>query len=630
MTSWASKAAFSSAVSVTLVWALASGLAVAQTPPATEQVPPPPSGPPPKSLLPAGKFAPPSQSETVLTAPAPTQPSQTPGAAPAQATSGEEGAPPQEGGDIAPVAAEAQTISPQLVAPDLIAPPATQAIGWLPPISGGFGARIWEGSSGAFLKALLPRVPAPTASRFGHILLRRALLSIAPPPPGALLGNFAAERAHLLLRMGEVDGAKAIIDRMPLDSYTRRLYDVAPQVHLAAGDIPSLCPLVQTGIAVSKDSLWPLSSAMCAAIQGDDAGAALVLDRERENRLSQDFDIRLTDRVATLVAGGNRGINVGWPAQGRLTTFRLSLALMGGVPVPREVLSSANSAVRGWLVRHPNAPLPVRIEAANTATATGVMSGRELVNLWSLQAAGLDSTALAALPVGKLRTAYVAGRFSIRLAAMQDLWSQGAMEADRAAMKIVTAGAAAGFPVYPAYIEAAPQLVRSLLMVGDVKSAQRWWDLARAQTRQGNSKAGASLRMIWPLVTLAQAKGQIPHSGKLYDLWSDTLEGDRSQKQRVRALAAASLIGMGLLDKNDIPGGDWPDELDTSYVKRIRAAAANRQKGEVIVLAALGLGTDPTAILPAHLLEVTRALKKVGLVREAGLIAAEALIRNGA
>lgn len=595
----------------------------------------------PRPLLPAGTFAPPpveeappvEQTEPERPEPQPEQPQpqQPEPLAPESAPPAVEETPlPEAGPEAGPEAETGPETAPVIAQPRHSGVLSRSAvIGLHGPKTGGFGEDLWSGSSGPFVRDLMRDMAAPTASRWAHVLLRRALLSRTPTPEEVLPANFVAERAHLLLRMGEAEGARRLAAQVPVASFTRRMFEVAPHAYLAAGDVPGLCPMVQAGITVSPDPVWPLTSAVCAALQGDDAGAMLTLDRERENRTAKTFDIQLAEVVATTLAGGDRGVNAAWPQNTRLTTYRLGMALAGGVEVPRQRLASANAAVQGWLVRQGAVPLAVRLEAARTAAATGALPTRELIDVWSLQAASIDETAIRSLPVGKLRAAYQQQNPAEKLQALQALWETARSPQDRVALYLAASDAAARLPRDPALVEAAPELGRALLLAGRVSAARGWYELARAEARGGNAQSGAALMRLWPLVAVADAHGRVPRSAALFELWDDAQEGDRADRARRRQLVSAALSGLRLLPMAELPRSARVEPVANSYTRRLRDAANAGRRGEVILLAGLGLGRDAARVSPAYLHEITWALTNVGLRREAGLIAAEILIRNG-
>ena len=279
MRSWAASAA------------LAAGLAAAVALPVIGQEAP-------KSILPEGfDDAPPP----VVAPPAPL-PGAEPAPSDAPATT-----PDASGGILAPGTTGGAAI---IVGDDpLLSAPQSRNVdfvGWLSPRAGGYGPNTFAGTSGKFLDGLLRRLDAPIASRWAHIVLRRALLSEVPTPAGARPADWVAERAWALVRMGEVDGAKRLVSAIPVDRYTPRLYAAAAQAHLASGDVLGLCALSGTAVAISKEPLWPLANGLCAALSGDDLTSATTFDAMRDREAADPFDIGLAERLATAASGSGR------------------------------------------------------------------------------------------------------------------------------------------------------------------------------------------------------------------------------------------------------------------------------------------------------------------------------------
>jgi hypothetical protein len=596
MRSWAARAA------------LAAGLAVAATLPVIGQEAP-------KSILPEGfDDAPPPPVER----PAPVlgvDPA--PGATPAPTAPGAEGAvlPPGTAGAPAPVV----TVDPLLTAPQS---KSVDFVGWLSPRAGGYGPNAFAGSNGRFLNGLLRRLDAPVASRWAHIVLRRALLSEVPTPAGLRPADWVAERAWTLVRMGEVDGAKQLVAAMPVDRYTPRLYAVAAQVHLAAGDALGMCPLAPTAVTISREPVWPLMNGLCAALEGDDLTSATTFDALRDREAADPFDIGLAERLATAASGTGRAANVEWGEVGKLTTYRFGMASAGGVSIPDNLVESAQPAVLGWLLRSPAATLERRLAVAPAAAALGISSAAELNRVHSAYAAEMDPFAFDASPSGRLRVANVARDPADRLAALRTLWQRGSTERTRFGAKILTARAATRFPVDDDHAEAAPDLVASALTAGYTAAALRWWPIAE-------DEGGAVRDRTWALLVLADPRGRVPVSGDRFDDWFATERsrlGDARATYRAQLLAAA-LSGLGR------GGSDWNEVLDdldappisNGWSRRLDAAAAGRRVGEVAVLAATGL---QKGVPPRHLEKIIAAYRRVGLASEARMLAVEALTRS--
>jgi len=474
---------------------------------------------------------------------------------------------------------------------------------------------------GRFVAGLLRRLSTPIASRWAHIVLRRALLTQAAAPPGINPGDWIAERARTLLNMGEIDGAKALIDNLPIDHITPRLVRVAGQVHLAAADLGGLCPIADTGGAVSPDPLWKLAEAMCAAMAGDDITAASGFDGLRDGDQVDPFDIMLGERIATISGGGGRAANVEWDAVDHVTPYRFGVATAAGVAVPLPLLTKLGEATGGtswgWVLHAPGQAADVRAAALRPAVAIGIASVDDMVGAISAASADLDRTALDASPAGTLRAAYAAATTADRVAAMRTIWASGGTEPDRYAAHIETALAAARLPVDAAVAADAPGLIAAMLGAGIEDHAAKWWPVVR-----GGDDAAS--RSAWALLAVG-ANGGIAVSPARFAAYAKDVPPHRA------ALLLAALDGLG-----HARGDGWQASRDSvglvpvtnSWSEAIDAAAVSRRTGEVAVLAATGLQTRWTVVSPGYFAHIIAAYVAVGRVHEARMLAAEAVTRG--
>ncbi|HPU16120.1 MAG TPA: hypothetical protein PK808_08540, partial [Polymorphobacter sp.] len=253
----------------------------------------------------------------------------------------------------------------------------------------GYGLNTFAGSNGRFVAGVMRRMDTPIASRWAHIVLRRALLSESLTPRDVNSGDWVAERGWLLLRLGEIDGAKALLDAVPLDRFSRKLYLVAGQAALAAADLPALCPLAPTAQALSTDTLWKLANAICAGMTGDDITAANVFDQLRDAEKANDFDLLLAERVATLSGTGGRAANLDWTEIDALTPYRFGLATAAGLKVPPEFYAKLPAQQSGWVLRAPGLSDDIRGPALRRAAVQGVASAQAMVNFAAMETARL-------------------------------------------------------------------------------------------------------------------------------------------------------------------------------------------------------------------------------------------------
>lgn len=488
----------------------------------------------------------------------------------------------------------------------------TTTLGPLRSADGGFPADAFGRADGQFLQALMRRTAAPVPSRWLSITLRRLLVSELDTPARANGADFAAERAWLLLRMGEAVAARAVVQGVDGADYTPKLYQVALNALLATGDPAGLCPLADRGAAVTRERGWTVAQAICAGLNGEQSRAQTLVRQARNRGTARGVDLLLAQKVIGAGAGGRESITVEWNGVDRLTAWRFGLATATGVEVPDALLTGVGPQVRYWQALSPAVAPHLRLAAAEGAAAQGVLSSAALVDLFSGLRGGDDTPAATDAAADTLRTAYVDRAADARIAAMRRLWGEDARVPY--ARLVLTARAASRLPAR-AEVAEADRLVAAMLSAGLDRAALRW----RAQVPAGGD--------AWAMLTLADPDmtGQLTYSA----LASYAGSGDAARKQR---LLFAGLAGLGRLSAEDIERA--AQALDVrigavnSWTQALDRAAAAGQAGTVVLLCAIGMQTaDWRGVPPASLYRIVAALRAIGLTGEARMIAAEALAR---
>lgn len=507
-------------------------------------------------------------------------------------------------------------------APDPLATnPATADIarlGLLAPATGGLGANAFAASDGRVLLALLDRLPGPMASRWGHILLTRALASAAVAPGGIRPADWLAARAGLLVRMGEADVAHALVERAPVAGYTPRLYAAAFEAAMAAADPVALCPIATTGRALFARPVWTLAAATCAAIDGDDITAQALFETVRADPTVEPFDTGLAERIAASAgAGARRGGNADWGETERANLYRFGFATAAGAPPPDRLLTTLPPGATGWLFRAAATPDAVRATAALPAAAQGIVGSGELTRFYAELAARPDGIGIPGDIPGRLRQAY-AGGAADRLASLRALWETGD---DRYAALVLTAAPVTALAPSARLLDDADRIIAATLAGGRADLAARWWALAQAED-------GRPARRAWALAATGLARG-VEVTPSRFRAWRDTL--DAATAPRRAALVLAALDGLAATRgggwdalRRDAPAGPSA----TAWAARLDAAAAAGHVGEVAILCATGLGAGWEAVPPAHLARAVAALARVGLPDYARHLAAEAATRG--
>ena len=489
-------------------------------------------------------------------------------------------------------------------------------VGPLQPGNFGLAPGAFGGTQSGLVAGLVRRLDAPLPSRWTSILLRRAMLSRAAAPRGIGPVDWVAERAALLLRMGEADGARMLVQAVDVEHYTPRMVEVAAQTALATADPAALCPLVAPARSWSNDPVWTLADGMCAALEGEAARASALIDAAR-GRGGTGIDLLLAEKVVGAGAQTQRGVEVEWRGVGEIDPWRFGLASATGVEIPAPLMARAGPRIQAWFARAPMVPLEQRLQAASTATALGVFSSHALVEIHSLMLDRTDPAETAGTVGARLRSAWIDREPEQRLTAMRSLWTENDLTAlDRHARLILTAGAAARIPPSDDHAADSANLIASMLTAGMDRQAARWAPLV---------EQGGAADRAWAMLAVGAPRPMVSVDGGRLETFAD---GDDSPGAIRSRLLVAALAGLGRIDADTAAGAGFRLTADDLWSRAIDQAARDRSQGTVALLAGVGMQTSNwTGVPPAYLFRIVRALRAVGMDYEARMIAAEALAR---
>ena len=486
-------------------------------------------------------------------------------------------------------------------------------VGAIGPDSGGIAADGFAGANGAMVERLMRRLDAPIPSRWLSIALRRALVSRSVPPSGVNGADFAAERAWLLLRMGEADMARALVQSVDIADYTPKMHQIALQAMLATADPAGACPFAETASQLSYDRAWPFVRAMCASLSGEGQEARTMLRKASRNGRS--LDALLAQKVVGAASqGGAVTIEATeWNGVDQLTAWRYGLATATGVAIPEPLLDGARAQVAAWRATAPMVPPADRARYAEVAAAMGVLSSEALVDLYGEIEASDDGNSAAAALARDLRSADTDGSADQRVAKMRDIWGTNGASGSSYARLVLTARAAGRLKPDAKYADDSGRLIASMLSAGLDLAALRWRTVAPAGSDGWAMLALANPR---PIAVDGASVGGFP-------------AGNSGQKAK---MLLAGLAGLGRLPAAQVE--QLAQSLDVkvgaqnSWTRAIDTAAERREAGTVLLLAAVGMQTPNWRGVPPEVLyHSVAALRAVGQEGTARMIAAEAIAR---
>ncbi|MDB5679794.1 hypothetical protein, partial [Sphingomonas bacterium] len=473
------------------------------------------------------------------------------------------------------------------------------------PADGAVNPKAFGTANGQYLEALMRSTQAPIASRWVSIALRRLLAEPLATPRGVNGADFAAERAFLLLRMGESVMGRAIVQSVDPQDYTPKLYQVAMQAALATGDVGAMCPLANDAVKVSDEPAWVLARAMCAGLSSSPGQAKPLM--AQANRVATGIDLLLAQKIAG--KGSNRqDVTIEWASVQGLNSWRYGLAMAAGEDIPDEMFAGTGAQMRYWQVLSPRLTPVKRAQFAELAAAQGVLSNAALVDLYGLVDAGDETGTGANAIASDLKNAYAASSRDGRLDALRGLWKGAdAGESAHYGRFVLTARAAARVPVAGS-TDGSDDLIAAMISAGMDGSALRW----RSTVARGS--------LGWALIALADSSNSARYASG--DVGAFSASADKQK------MFAAGLAGLARLDASVAQNYGVDVAGENSWTRAIDRAAAEGRPGEVIVLSAVGMQTtDWRGVSPQAVFHIVNALRVVGLTGWARMVAAEAVTR---
>ena len=484
---------------------------------------------------------------------------------------------------------------------------------------GGFAADDTRVLNGSYVRAVLEGTKGPLVSRWGSILLRRALVSRLTVPAGMNGADWVALRARVLLRMGEIDAARALVQQVDSGSFTPALENSALDAYIATSDILGACPIAAITAARRQEAEWQMVRQICRSFEGEGAGAMAELERLRRRGVGggyQNVDLLLAQKYAGSALESRKAVKIEWNKVEELTPWRYALALAVGTEPPKALLDKAGHRFDPWAARAPMLGLGTRAAAADFAAARGILSSAALVDLWSQIYSDDDVEGDWKGRAQTLRQAYVATEPSARLAAMESLWGDRSDPQRLYSRQVLTAYAAARMPASADFADKSGDLIASMLTAGLDRNAGRWLPIVD-EGSQG-----------WALVVVGT-----PGSGQIGAGALSSFNDDDPSKDAARSkMLLAGLYGLGRVDR--AVAGDFAGDIgadfsrQTRWTRAIRAAADSGNQTLVALLAGAGMqGESWSQMTPLALYHIVSALRRVGLEPEARMIAAEAVAR---
>lgn len=488
-------------------------------------------------------------------------------------------------------------------------------VGLISTDEGGLPSQALARQPAKLVRAILKGTKGPLVSRWGHIMMRRALASRLAAPRGMNPAEFVALRAQVLNSMGEFAVARGLVQDVDAGNWSPAMTTEALKAYIATSDIVGACPAVRLQGSAREDAQWDMLQAICNAYAGEGALAASQLNAAQNREIAPEIDLLLAQRFAGAAGRGRGGTTVSWDGVEELTPWRFALANALGEEIPAGLIEDAIAGPRADYyamagATAPMLPLDVRAGYAELAASRGILSASAMVDLYSQIYAEPTIGGEFSDRAARLREAYLGVEPDSRITAMRGLWGEGTIGFSG---QILTAFAAARIPPAADQADDAGELIASMLTAGLDKDAAAW---------AGTVEAGS---LGWALIALAD-----PDAGRVEDdALNAFVASDDSEDERKAAFLVAALAGLGRLPVNAADGYGVDLSRQTRWTRIIDRAAEVENPVMVALLAGLGMqGQSWSQMTPLHLYYLTSSLRRVGMEAEARMIAAEAVARG--
>jgi hypothetical protein len=222
-------------------------------------------------------------------------------------------------------------------------------------------ADLWQGSSAALVRAMLPQLATKPLSPAAAGLARHLLSAAGNAPDG--VGDdpqMAAARAEALLQIGDAAGAETIADHTPQLAQKPDLSRAAAEAALIRGEEDKACGLGDSLVTGREGVFWVRLRAFCQARASQTAPAQLTLELAQQQARSPNYD-----RLMAALLAGSSGV---MPTLDDALDFAISKRVAADWP---GALASAPAPIAVAVARDPSAPPPARLEAAARAARLG-------------------------------------------------------------------------------------------------------------------------------------------------------------------------------------------------------------------------------------------------------------------
>jgi hypothetical protein len=512
----------------------------------------------------------------------------------------------------------------------------------------GLGAEEWTGATRANAEMLIRQLPSVLRSPVQRTLLRKLLLTPAPPPDGESTESFNGLRIRTLLNAGLVDDAADLAVQVNAPAFPDAARAQADAL-LFAGRDNEACGDATAYRLQSGEPFWVELRAFCYALTGDTEALELTRSVMDAQGIDPEFPT-LLNAMTTPVAKANPKANAKANAKakpqaavpfGEANALKLRLLEKLKLSIPAEVAATGDLPTLLLIARSENATSSMRIAAAKKLFQAGVLPDalfQQILDLYSFkpgELAGADALARSEGTFDGIARLNAALKNQTKNAQRADLLHTAFAIGERDGLLPQIAHlfgeSAAALQPSSDWSNWASLMGRALMLDGKYDAAQRWYaalnpanplDTARINRlqlalglaapndiRTAQSQGALSWMAVQATASDPSAVAEAVLNVGLYDALGRKMPPD--------AEAAVSAL-MALPSAGRRP--------ESALMKRIDQAALDGQRGILVLSVMDAIGQDPDDLAPDVVVRLVRALATGGANDAARALAVEAVL----
>jgi hypothetical protein len=329
-----------------------------------------------------------------------------------------------------------------------------------------FPSSLWRNSNDDTLLALMQTVRTSDLSPAERRLLRRTILSPATRPRGAKAEALLAERASLMLALGEARAAAALAPQLEQEAAGLDAESLAVDLELASGQEATACARLDGPV---KDGVfWLKLRAVCAVLQDNFSGAQIAIEFAESQGVSDAWMVE-----AIFAAAGDTPN----PPDARYDTG-LNIALSAKADLDTQAVEPADDRpdLAAAVAQRPGVPAELRARFAEAAGELGLIepSARRDILLARLDTPDYDPSSGTERVLRDLNDPLVSDE--VRAEGLADIFKRAALSdvAQYRSTAQLFAIELKRLPQNSLTADYAVEYARAALMAGDRDLAQSW------------------------------------------------------------------------------------------------------------------------------------------------------------